>query len=72
MGSVSPCSTSVAITTQNVRKVTRSRPGKPTGSAYAAAIDTTPRMPAQPTTTGIRHDGAGSRSRSRRDSRVGR
>ena len=48
-GSVSPCSTSVTKITANVRKMSRSRCWKSNGSASAAASETAPRMPAQPT-----------------------
>ena len=55
-GSVSPCSSSVPITTTNVRNTRCGRPGKGapdsvvSGTPNAAANDTTPRMPAQATT----------------------
>ena len=50
-GSVSPCSTSVAKITPKVMNSSWSRAGKSAGSASAAASETAPRMPAQPTTT---------------------
>ena len=49
MGSVSPCTTSVAKITAKVMKTLPSRSGKPSGSASAAASDTAPRMPDQAT-----------------------
>ena len=63
-GSVRPWPTSVARMTQNVRKMIRSRSGKSvSGSARAAASETTPRIPAQETTKTARGGGDGSRAR---------
>ena len=63
-GSVSPWPTSVATMTQNVRYRMRSRCGKSTGRARAAASETTPRMPAHDTMNTARAGGYGSRARS--------
>ena len=50
--------------TQKVRKMTRSRSGKSSASARAAASETAPRIPAHEMTTTARAGGDGSRSRS--------
>ena len=62
-GSVRPCSTSVAMITQNVMKMMNERCGKGSplsivsGSARAAASETAPRRPAQPISVGCCHGG---------------
>jgi hypothetical protein len=68
-GSVSPCNTSVDRITQKLKKMIRSRPGngRPSanvsGSASAAASDTTPRIPLQLMIAIACHGGMGSRWR---------
>jgi hypothetical protein len=58
-GSVRPCPTSVARITAKVRKMIRSRSGKPVGSARAAASETTPRIPAHAMSVRWRASGSG-------------
>ena len=60
---MSPCPTSVATMTQNVRYRIKGRWGNSGARASAAASDTTPRMPAQDTITTARGDGGGSLAR---------
>ena len=60
---VVPCSTSVARMAVKARKTIRSRSGKSSGRASAAARLTTPRIPAQEMTARWLQGGAGSRLR---------
>ena len=69
-GSVSPCSTSVAKITANVRKMIRSRCGKSAASASAAASETAPRMPAQPIDRSARCQVAAARAHATRAGRA--
>src|SRR6266568_1806534 len=73
-GMVTPCPTRVTPMITKVRNSSRSRCGKGppertvSGSAKAAASETTPRMPAQETTRGSRQDRGAESSRERASS----
>jgi hypothetical protein len=60
-GRLNPSTQTVQRIVVKTRKTMRSRPGRSSGMASAAASDTAPRMPVKATTVMFCHGGAGSR-----------